>query len=377
MTARFFTILFLSLLLLASCGTQQEKRPAPPAIKVRVAGVDKDDIKQTLDVSGNLQFIANTTVSAQVAAQVKTIHVRDGQMVEKGQPLVTFDDSPIRAIADQTRGNLQKDEATLAYNKAEWEKNAPLLQSGAISQSTYDQKYSSYQNSVGQVEADKGALAKAMEDLKHTVETSPIKGVLSNRYIETGDWVSAGTKLFEISDYSTIYLRTFLSDKDVAKLDVAKVTHEGKGVDAEVTVDSLPGKTFVGTLKYIQPLANSNRLFEVRLYIENGDMKLLQGMFARARILVSRKSGVTRIPTDALLDQFRINDTNTVVRVDNQSNAEIARIKVGAIDRTHAEVLDGLSPGDKVVTEGKEVLSNGQPLEITNASTPLAGASDR
>jgi membrane fusion protein (multidrug efflux system) len=377
MTLRIVAILLLSSLLLTSCGKPPEKRLAPPAIKVGASTVEKGEIKQTLDVSGNVQFIANTTVSSQVAAQVKTIHVRDGQIVKKGQTLVTFDDSTIRATADQARGTLQKDQASLAYNKAEWEKNVSLLQSGAISQSTYDQKYSAYQNSVGQVEADKGALAKALEDLKHTEEVAPIDGVLSSRFIETGDWVASGARLFEISDYSTVYLQTFLSDKDVGKLDIDKVTHEGKGVDAEVTVDSRPGRTFMGTIGYIQPVANTNRLFEVRLYIPNSDMQLLQGMYARARILVHRQTNVTRIPTDALIDQLRVNDANTVVRVDPDSKAEIVRIKVGAIDRTHAEILDGLKPGDKVVVAGKDVLSNGQPVEITSSTPALADASGK
>jgi membrane fusion protein, multidrug efflux system len=372
MALRFFTILLLSMLLLTGCGTKPKKRLAAPAIKVGVVIVDTGDITQTLDVSGNLQFIANTTVSAQIAAQVKSIDVRDGQIVRKGQTLVTFDDSTIRATADQARGNLQKDEATLAFNKAEWDKNLPLLQTGAISQSAHDQKFSAYQNSVGQVEADKGALAKALEDLKHTVEVAPITGVLSNRFIEKGDWVASGGRLFEISDYSTVYLQTFLSDKDVGKLDIDKVTQEGTGIKAEVTVDSRPGKTFTGNIGYIQPLTNTNRLFEVRMYIDNPNMQLLQGMYARARVKVSRKADVTRVPTDALLDQFRVNDTNTVVRVDPESKAEIVRINVGAIDRTHAEVLDGIKAGDRLVVTGKEVVSKGQPLEITNANAPSA-----
>ncbi len=158
--------------------------------------VESGDIKQTLTMSGNLHFMANTTVSSEVSAQVKSLDVRDGQPVTQGQTLLTFDDSTIRAAADQARGNLQKDIATLAFNKAEYEKNAPLLKSGSISQSTYDQKLSAFHNAEGQVEADKGALAKAEEDLKHTVVKAPITGVLSNRFVEKGDWVSTAGKLF-------------------------------------------------------------------------------------------------------------------------------------------------------------------------------------
>ncbi len=367
MIAGLFTILAFTVLLLAGCGTTQEKALAPPPIKVGVAAVQIGDLRQSIEVAGNLRFIANTTVSSEVSAQVRTIDVRDGQPVKKGQTLLTFDDSTIRAAADQARGNLKKDEATLAFNKTDWEKNTPLLKTGAISQSTYDQKLSAYQNARGQVEADKAALAKAQEDLNHTVVAAPITGVLSCRWVEKGDWVSTAGKLFQISDYTTVYLDTFLSDKDVGKLNIDKVIQEGQGVETDSTVDSLPGKTFTGRVGYIQPVTNQNRLFEVRIYTDNRDMQLLEGMYARARVLVKIIPHVVRVPIDALLEQIRTNEANAVVRVDKQAQAEIARIKIGATDNFFAEVVDGLKPGDRVVTEGREIVSNGQPLDLPTA----------
>ncbi len=367
MIARLFTILAFTVLLLSGCGTRQEQALPPPPIKVGVTSVQTGDLKQSLEVAGNLRFIANTTVSSEVSAQVETIEVRDGQPVKRGQPLLKFEDSSIRAVADQARGKLQKDEATLAFNKTDWEKNVPLLKSGAISQSTYDQKLSAYQNAKGAVEADKGALAQAQEDLNHTVAAAPITGVLSCRWVEKGDWVSTGGKLFQISDYTTAYLDIFLSDKDVRKLNIYKVIQEGRGVEADVTVDSLPGKTFRGRVGYIQPVTNQNRLFEVRMYIDNGDMQLLEGMYARARVVVKIIPHVVRVPIDALLEQIRSNEANAVVRVGKQAQAEIARIKIGATDSLFAEVVDGLKPGDRVVTEGREIVSNGQPLDLPTA----------
>jgi RND family efflux transporter MFP subunit len=370
MTVMGVTTLLLALLLLVGCSKKQEKRLPPPAIKVSAVTVETGDIKQNLSMSGNLRFIADTTVSSEVSAQVKTIDVRDGQPVTQGQTLLTFDDSTIRALADQARGTLQKNEALQELGKADLDKNAPLVGSGAISQLTYEQKLSAYKTAQGQVEADKGALAKALEDLKHTVVTAPIAGILSNRYVEKGDWVTTGGKLFQISDYKTVYLEAYLSDKDVSKLNFGKVIHEGLGIEAEVIIDSLSGKTFEGRIGYIQPVTNLNQLFQVRIYIDNPDLKLLEGMYARARVQVNRIPDVVRIPIDALLEQVRTNESNSVVREDKQHRAEITPIKIGITDNLYAQVLEGLTPGDLVVIEGKEVLSNGQPLEITLAPGP-------
>ncbi len=350
---------------LVSCGRKPEKPLPPPPIKVKAITAQPGDIVQMLTVSGAIRFIANTTVSAEIPAQVKSIEVTDGRPVEKDQTLLVFNDTPFRAAVNQAAGNLQKDEATLDYNKAEWEKNAPLWKSGAISKSTYDQKYSVFQNSAGQVEADKGASAKAEDDLKHTTVTAPIKGVLSGRFVEKGDWVAVGGKLFQISDYTTVYLTAYVSDKDVGKLDFEKVIQKGHGIRADVTVDSLPGKTFEGDIRYIQAVTNQNHLFEVRIYINNKDMKLLEGMYARAAVEVNRIPCEVRIPIDTLLEQIRTNASNTVAVVDAQNKAQLTPIRIGAGDRTNAQVLSGLKPGDIIVVEGKEILSSGQPVEVT------------
>ncbi len=365
MITRLLTLLLLLPLLLLGCGQKVDKKPPPPPIKVGVVTARTGDLVQTLEVSGTLHFVANTVVSSEVAAQVSSLEVRDGQPVKQGQVLLKFDDSTIRAAADQARGNLQKDQATLAYNKAEWEKNLPLLKSGAISQSAYDQKFSLYQTSLGQVEGDKAALTKALEDLKHTVVKAPIAGLLSDRYIEKGDWVATGGRLFQISDYSVVYLETFLTDREVAKLNIGKVILEGDGVQAEVRVDSLPQKTFKGRIRYIQPVTNQNQLFQVRIYVDNKSMELFQGMFARARIAIKRIPNVLRVPVDALLDQIRNGQPNTVVVVDKHQQARVTQVKIGATDEEYAQVVEGLQPGEQVVIEGKEVLVTGQPLQPT------------
>ncbi|MBI5571370.1 MAG: efflux RND transporter periplasmic adaptor subunit [Desulfomonile tiedjei] len=365
------SLLAILILGLSGCAEKRDRKPPMPPMKVGVSTVEQGDFDRSLHVSGTVQFIANTTVSAEVSAQIKSIEVSDGQAVERGQVLLVFDDTKIKETANHASSALKKDEATLAFNRAEWEKNVMLLQSQSISQLVFDQKLANYQNALAQVEADKALLAKAMEDLNKTQVTSPIKGRLSKRYVEKGDWVSEGGKLFQVSDYTKSYLEAYLSDLDLAKLDVRKALSEG--LDAEVGVDSYPGKVFKGSLKYIEPVANQSRLFQIRIYVDNPDMAILQGMFARGRIVYESIPGTVMVPVTALLGQLRNNQYNTVFLVDNEKKAALTRVKVGANNRRYAQVLEGLNPGDAVVVQGKEILNTGQLLSITEVPKPAPG----
>jgi membrane fusion protein, multidrug efflux system len=359
-------IILFSLAFIFGCSKGPEKKPPPPPLKVTAATIVEGELQQALAVSGTLKFSANTTVSAEISAQVKTIEVSDGQFVDRGQVLLIFDETQIRELANQASANLQKNEATLGYNRIEWEKNKILHDTGSISNTQYEQKLSIYQTSLAQVEADKAVLANALEDLKKTKVMSPISGVLSKRYIERGDWTSKGNRLFQVSDYDKVYLETFLSDLDLGKLPQKKVRSEG--VPAEVQIDSFPGRTFSGNLTYIQPVAQDSRLFETRIYMDNPEMELLQGMVGRAEIIFKTNPGVILAPLSALLEELRVGGKNTVFVVDNQNIAERVPISVGNMNQRFAEVLEGLKTGDIVVVNGKELLTDGRSVQILSGS---------
>ncbi len=352
-------------LVLAGCSKPPGLKPEAPPIKVTAVKAERGDLVRKLEASGPLQFIANTTVSAEVAAQVKSIRVSDGQAVQQGELLLIFNETKIKETAIHAASTLEKDQATLAFNKTDHEKNVTLLKTGAVSQTAYEKTLSAYQNSQAQVEMDRAILAKAMEDLKNTRVKAPITGRISKRYVEMGDWVEEGGKLFQISDYRTIYLQAHLSDLDLARLDVKKIL--GEGISAEVLVDSYPGKVFPGKLAYVEPVAGAARLFEIRIFMDNKEMLLLQGMLGRARIPFDNAKGVLRIPLTALLDPVRKDHQNTVFVLDAENRAQFKTIKLGKFNRTHAEITDGLNEGDLVIVSGKEVLTSGQRVELVES----------
>jgi len=353
--------LMILLVILAGCSKKQENKISAPAVKVGAAAAEKGPIKMRLHVSGPLRFIGHTTVCAEVSAQVKSIPVEDGQAVDQGKLLLVFNDTKINENAIHASSTLQKDIAALAFSKTEFDKNQKLFKSGSISQSVFDQKFSAYETSRAQVEMDRAILAKAMEDMKKTRVKCPIKGRISKRYVDRGDWVPEGGKLFQISDYSRIYLEARVSDMDLAKLPM-KIIHE-EGIDAEVRVDAYPRRVFKGKLSYIEPVADEHNLFEIRIHMKNPEMTLLQGMFARAAIIFDTLDGVLRVPRSALLDPVRDHDRNSVFVVSPDKKAIFTRVKIGITNRIYAEVLEGLNEGDVLVVKGKEILSTGHSVD--------------
>ena len=358
-------LIVVSLLALLSCSKPPETRPEPPPVKVGMSKVEQGELAKKLHVSGPLQFIANTTVSAEVSGRVESILVSDGQDITKGTLLLVFDDTKIRETFVHAGYTLQRDESTLALNKKEYERNLALFEKGTVSQTAHDQKFAEYKNSLAQVEMDRAVYAKAIDDLKKTRVKSPISGRISRRFVELGDWVDEGGKLFQVSDYKKIYLNAHLSGLDIAKLDLKRIRREG--VPAEVVVDPYPDKVFQGRLTYVEPVADETRLFETRIYLDNPEMLLLQGMFGRGVIRVKNLEGIVRVPVAALLDQIRNNKPNSVFVVDGTNAARLRRIKIGVSNRRFAQVTEGLKAGETVIVRGKEVLTDGQKVEAADS----------
>ena len=368
------TIIVICALLAQSGCSQEDARPhRAPRVKVVIQHVDRGDIEFPLILSGNLTYNADTTVSARVAGQVTSLDVRDGQRVTEGQLLITLDKSELKDMVEAASGDLKKHIALLEFNKSEWEKGADLVKGGAISPIEYDRKLSTYHNSVAQVEADRALLAKVRQDLEWADVKAPITGVLSDRYVEKGDWVKRGQKLFVIGDFSPIYLKGFLADKQLARLQAKEAAKSG--IEAKVTVDAYPGKVFHGKISYLAPAGSPGRVFEVRVYMENPDMLLREGMFARARTVPHRLQGVLRVPVTALLDIVRTHESNRVFRVNADGTVKLTRVKIGPNDTRHAEILEGLSENDRVVVYGKEVLTSGVRVEPVS-TTVFSSTSD-
>jgi membrane fusion protein, multidrug efflux system len=184
--------------------------------------------------------------------------------------------------------------------------------------------------------------------------TSPLDGVLTRYFLDLGQNVSPATPVCEVAVVSPVKIVVRVTERDFPRVRV--------GMAARFTCDPYPGETFKGRItKMANAMDEATRSADVEIEAANPGNKLKPGMFANVSILVNTKTGVLVIPRDALA---ATGETSYVYIVDASSRAIKKDVKIGIVRETDAEVLSGLSLGDKVITLGWYNLSDGTPVSV-------------
>jgi RND family efflux transporter MFP subunit len=217
---------------------------------------------------------------------------------------------------------------------------------------------------------------------------SPINGLVAARETQPGQMATPGTALVRIVNVRTVYFQPTISDTDVNQVSV--------GMPVSVQVDGIPGKSFAGRVAAIYPAANtSNRLFTLRVNVDNPNNDLRPGMFARGAVTTQIVRNVPIVPTFALVPAtsqsgFAANTSSTaivsngtelpsmtVVVVGPNNTAEIRPVTVGMINMQQAAITSGLNAGEQIVVEGQQTLKNGSKLIVEGQPGSEGGSGSR
>lgn len=303
-----------------------EVRTGPLVRSLRVNGViDDDDTRHRF-------------LSAYAAGRIDKLHVNYvGAEVQAGQPLYTLY-SPDLLVARQEFHALVRQPAV-----------APDLLKAAREKL----------RQLGLLDAQIDALATAETVSARTEVLAPLSGTVVARNEDMayeGAYVEAGTRLFSIGDFSTLWFWFDAYEPDLAVL--------RPGLPVEVSVPSQPGLTFKAPIDFIDPNLNeTTRTARVRVLLDNPGRRILHRQTAQAVVQLEAPE-VLLVPRGAVLRHRG----RAVVFVDQGEHNYLARdVRLGRIGDTDAEVLGGLRAGDKVVTEGALIL-DGQ-AELAHAAT--------
>jgi len=200
----------------------------------------------------------------------------------------------------------------------------------------------------------RAALRLVQQALRDAYIKSPINGYVAERRAEPGQQVGGGGSVMRIVNPNTVYFQAVLSESQFAQVRL--------GQRVNVTVDALPKESFRGEISRILPVASTAaRSFTVRVDLVDADTRLRPQMFARGSILIDTHRQAVVVPKDAVL----FDPVNNTARVFvSNGKAEEREVEVGYSDPKFVEILQGIRPGEKVVTVGQNALQNGDKIRV-------------
>jgi HlyD family secretion protein len=181
---------------------------------------------------------------------------------------------------------------------------------------------------------------------------APFDGQVAERLAEPGLGAGSGTPLIRLVDLQPMKVKAQVSELQVARLRV--------GQTAQVTVDALAGRTFIGRLARMSPAANpGQRMYTVEIEVNNAQELIKPGMFCRATVVLATVADALLVSRDALVENA---DQRLVYAVENGKIA-VREVTIGAQSDNHVQILSGAREGDQLVVSGQSLLAAGQAVK--------------
>ncbi|MBV9287161.1 MAG: efflux RND transporter periplasmic adaptor subunit [Hyphomicrobiales bacterium] len=373
------------LLLLPACNQSKNAYVPPPPAKVVVAQPLQQPVTLYFDLTGNTQAINSVDLVARVQGYLTSIDYKDGAFVAKGTKLFGIERDTYQQQLDQAEATLAANQATLQYNKAEFNRQSTLGRQEFASQATVQQWQANQDSAAAQVMSAKAQIELAKINLGYTNVLAPFDGVVSNHLVDVGALVgsSGPTKLATIVQTDPLYAYFNLSEPQVltikennAKAGLPFRTTDLGAIPVDIGLQGEEGYPHKGHMDYASPQVDqSTGTLTVRAVFDNKDHTLLPGLFVRVRTPVGHLDKALLTANQAI-GTSQEGSYVLVVGPDNVVQRKI--VKTGDRQGQLRIIESGLDQGDWVVTEGIQRAFPGarvepQRTELT-ASADSAGA---
>ncbi len=353
-------------------GTRE--KGAKPPVPVEVATIERGPIALQRTFTGTLEARAEFVVAPKVSGRVERLNLDLADPVSRGQVVAVLDDAEYvqavaRAEADLEVARASKAEADslLQIADRELKRIDELRGRGVSSESQRDVAKAEQLAKQAQVKVTRARIASAEADLAaarirlgYTQVTADWRGgserrVVAERYVDEGQTLAANAPLLRIVELDPITAVFFVTERDYARLRA--------GQSADIATDAFPGDSFSGTIERIAPVfLESTRQARVELRIDNPDLRLKPGMFARATVTLQRVADAVTVPQQALTSRDG-RDGVFLVGGDGETAVWHA-VQPGILQAGRVQLI-GAELAGRVVTLGQQLLEDGAPLRVS------------
>ena len=343
-------------------------------LAVTVARVATADVPITIDALGTVTPLATVTVHPQISGPIIKINFTEGQMLKAGALLAEIDTRPFKAAVDQSKGQLDRDTASLANAKIDLARYKTLLAEDSVSEQQYATQQATVDQDEGTVAADVANLEAAQLSLDYCRITTPVAGLVGLRQVDVGNLVQANSsEIVVVTQMQPMSVLFTVPEDSLGS--ILQRLRSGQKLAVDAYDRSLTNKIASGVLSNadneIDPTTGTLKL---RAMFDNAKLELFPSQFVNVQLLLDTVHNAIVVPGSAL-QQGASGSYVYVANADNTVSMRAVTTGPGTADQV--SILKGLQPGETVVVDGADQLRDGAHITIPQAGAAPAGAAPR
>lgn len=291
-------------------------------------------------------------ISSRIAAYLRTLEVREGERVARGQRIASLDSQDISGAIRQAEANRDKAEAAFQDASKDLEDAETLFHKGVVSASALRKARLEHQVAAKELEAARAALTAARAELRYTEILSPVDGVVVARPARSGDLVTPGVTIVTVESDTALLFETFIAERQLG--------HVRLNDPVEVQIDAT-GRVHRGeVVRLVSSGDPVTRRYQVKISLTD-TQSLMPGMFGRSTFAIGHRDGIL-VPAAALAERGGLTG---VFVVDENLVLRFRWVRVGGNFGERILITAGLEPGETLLARVTAVVSDGDLLAGT------------
>ena len=348
MNKRTFGIL-VSLLSQSACNGHDEAKAKPPPAREHVEAVtaEQKQVPRELTLTGVLVANERTDLAANASGRVVRVFVELGERVPAGAPIAQLDKRTAVLAAREATANVQSAIEQLSASQKDCDRYQLLLAKGTITQQAYDRAIGQCQMQGASQMAARVRVEQAAQQLADATVRAPFAGKIADRAVHVGDYVRPDSKVVTLLADDPLRLRLTVPENQIFAVK--------PGLAVRFTSSGIPERSFLATVKFIGgEVREQTRDLVVEAVVDNHDGALLPGMFVSAHL----STGASYLPVVSKQALVAGASAPSVFIIDGDRVRQ-RMVQLGPPSGELLSVLDGIKPGDRVVLNPSNKLSDG------------------
>ena len=331
-------------------------------VPVVVSKVSRSSIPVYLNGLGNVSPYYTVTVKSRVDGQLMKVDFNEGDLVKEGQTLLEIDPRPFQIQLDMAQATLARDQALLANSKVDLTRYQQLIKTNAIPSQQLDTQSALVAQYEANVKQDAANIDNAKLQLVYAKVTAPITGVVGLRLVDPGNIVHAADQngMITITQLQPIAVLFTIPEDSLPQ--VTKKLRAGAKLPVDAYNRDNTHKLASGTLVTLDNQIDSTTgTSKLKAVFDNKDNSLFPQQFVNINVLVDTLTNQLVVPAVAVQNGQQ---GTFVYVVDDDSKIHLKSVQVGITTSTSAQILNGVSDGDRVVVDGTDRLIEGATVRV-------------